>query len=141
MHLSQPGFALATRRYLFEVIFPDQDPSDIREDQLPVFTSNLTVFHSAVARFFAPSDTCGAGGMYRERIRCNPNWRKQYSRYDTVLVNTGGPAEPMGGLSVARVFVLFSFSYASVRHSCALVQWFLYAGRDEDTGYDIVQPE
>ncbi|KAF8485593.1 hypothetical protein F5888DRAFT_1625523, partial [Russula emetica] len=45
--------------------------------------------NSAIARFFAPSDLCGAGGMYQERIRCNPSWRDEYARYDTVFVQTG----------------------------------------------------
>ncbi|KAJ7916405.1 hypothetical protein B0H13DRAFT_1871178 [Mycena leptocephala] len=63
----------------------------------PNFDGPITVQHSAIARFYAPSDLCGAGAMYRERIRSNPRWHG-YARRDTVLVNVGGPV--MGGIII-----------------------------------------
>ncbi|KAF8210946.1 hypothetical protein K438DRAFT_1752696 [Mycena galopus ATCC 62051] len=74
----------------------------------PIFDGPIKVHHSAIARFYAPSDLCGAGGMYRERIRSNPHWHG-YARRDTVLVNVGGPV--MGGIIAARALLLFSFAF------------------------------
>ena len=37
------------------------------------YLSPISVFHSAVAIFYAPSDTAGIHGMSRERIRCTPS--------------------------------------------------------------------
>ncbi|KAJ7220735.1 hypothetical protein GGX14DRAFT_532634 [Mycena pura] len=54
----------------------------------PHFRGEIRVHHSAIARFYAPSDLGEAGGMYREHIRSNPKWHG-YTWRDTVLVNTG----------------------------------------------------
>jgi hypothetical protein len=73
---------------LYDEINPDSEtPSaDISLDECPRFVGAILVYHSAIARFYAPSDLCGAGGMYRERIRSNPDWRGEYARYDTMFV-------------------------------------------------------
>jgi hypothetical protein len=82
------------------------------------------VFHSAVARYYAPSDLCGAGGMHCERIRSNSQWRGQYARYDTVLVQTDPNKPGMRGMTVARVFLFFSFKWEDRLFPCALVHWY-----------------
>ena len=104
----------------------------------------IYVFHSAVARFFAPSDLCGAGGMYQERIRCNPSWRGECARYDTIFVqigpDVGGPG--MKGMVIGRVRLLFSFTSGQTCYPCALVEWFIPMDKvDEDTGMWVVSPE
>lgn len=50
---------------------PDADVSspEVPLDDCPRFIGQVSVFHTAVARFYAPSVLCGAGGMYREYIR------------------------------------------------------------------------
>jgi hypothetical protein len=45
-----------------------------------------SVFTSAVATFFAPSDPSGLHGMRRERIRSTPSWRDCEPRYDCAFV-------------------------------------------------------
>ncbi|KAH9992964.1 hypothetical protein BJV74DRAFT_795662 [Russula compacta] len=89
-HINQPRFPEVLHRFLYDQIYPDAEISsaNVDLDQCPYFGGNISVFHSAVARFYAPSDLCGAGGMYRERIRANPNWRGEYARYDTMFVET-----------------------------------------------------
>ncbi|KAJ7587686.1 hypothetical protein C8J56DRAFT_715566, partial [Mycena floridula] len=49
------------------------------------FAGRIKVFHSATARFYAPSDLCGIGGMHRERIRANANCYGG-PRFDTAFV-------------------------------------------------------
>ncbi|KAJ7106757.1 hypothetical protein C8R44DRAFT_638284, partial [Mycena epipterygia] len=100
------------------------------------------VYHSAVTRFYAPSDLCGAGGMYRERIRSNPNWHGSYARHDTVFVETDAEQPGMLGMSIGRVHLFFSFTYRGSDHSCALVHWLSPDDTpDPDTGLWVVTPE
>ncbi|EED77280.1 predicted protein, partial [Postia placenta Mad-698-R] len=109
---------------------PMQDASQYRSPRL-----RTSVFHSAVATFYAPSDLSGRGGMKRERIRATPSWRSGAPRYDTVLINKDPTLNGFRGMYAARVRLLFSFWYS--------VEWFLPLGDepDEDTGMWIVEPE
>jgi hypothetical protein len=147
-HIGQPRFTELLRRFLYDQLNPNAAISgnDVPLEQCPNFSGRIYVFHSAVARFFAPSDLCGAGGMYQERIRCNPGWRGEYARYDTIFVQTGpdavgGPG--MKGMVIGRVRLLFSFTSGHTRHPCALVEWFIPMDDkvDEDTGMWVVTPE
>ncbi|KAJ7635036.1 hypothetical protein FB45DRAFT_989651 [Roridomyces roridus] len=137
-HIEQPLFPAVFRRFLYEELHGPVD--DVALDDCPVFGSHIKVFHSAIARFYAPSDLCGAGGMYSELIRANPNWHG-YARHDTVFVAVGGPA--MAGLVVGRVLLFFAFHYAGKDYQCALVHWFVPVGDtpDPDTGMWVVKPE
>ncbi|KDQ49176.1 hypothetical protein JAAARDRAFT_88377, partial [Jaapia argillacea MUCL 33604] len=64
--IGQPKFPELIRRFLFDQLNPNSEipSSAIALDDLPYFTGSVSVFHSAVARFYAPSDLCGAGGMH-----------------------------------------------------------------------------
>jgi hypothetical protein len=100
------------------------------------------VYHSAVARFFAPSDLCGAGGMYQERIRSNPNWRDQHAQHDTIFVKIAAGESSMQDMVIARVLLFFSFASERKTYPCALVEWFIPGEEpDEDTGMWVVSPE
>lgn len=111
-------------------------------DKCPSFVGSISVFHSAVACFYAPSDLCGAGGMRRERIRSNPSWRGMYARYDTMLIETNAELDGMPGLAIGRARLLFSFRFRDRTHACALVDWFdSYKEPDDITGMWVVRPE
>jgi hypothetical protein len=103
----------------------------------------MSVFHSAVATFYAPSDDCGVRGMHRERIRSTPSWRKQGPRRDCAFVVEDQEKLGMKGLSVVRVKLFFSFQHDGKAYPCALVEWFKTIGRspDRDTGMWKVVPE
>ncbi|KAJ3742711.1 hypothetical protein DFH05DRAFT_1402056 [Lentinula detonsa] len=121
-HIKQPQLHNAIRRYLWGVQHGDNEqPTNVQA--CPPFASPISVFHSAIARFYAPSDVCGAGGMHSERIRSHPFWREEHARHDTVFVVTGD--EPsMLGLTVAHMLLFFSLKFHDVVHKCALVHWF-----------------
>lgn len=111
------------------------------------FSGKIHVFHSAITRFYAPSDLCGPCGMYRQRIRCNPSWYG-HPRHDTVFVVQDEDLPGMRGMLIARIHLLFSFTDYETDEGgeliqCALVSWFLPASdeRDPDTGMWIVKPE
>src|ERR1019366_8729195 len=123
--IKQPRFLELVRRFLYKQLNPGADNplDDIPLHQCPVFTGRIFVYHSAVARFFAPSDLCGAGGMYQERIRSNPNWHGEYVRYDTVFIQTGSEIGTMKGLTIGRARLLFSFASGGICYPCVLVDW------------------
>ncbi|KAH8979145.1 hypothetical protein EDB86DRAFT_2814988 [Lactarius hatsudake] len=143
--INQPRFPDVLRRFLWDQF--DSDPSrsldDIPLDECPRFRGHIKVYHSAIARFYAPSDLCGTGGMYRERIRSTPNWRGEYPRHDTVFVETDAELSGMRGMLVARVLLFFSFFFRDQHYPCALVHWLIPVGDepDDDTGMWVVRPE
>ncbi|KAJ7884272.1 hypothetical protein B0H13DRAFT_2537445 [Mycena leptocephala] len=138
VHIQQPRFPALFRRFLHAEIHGPI--TDVALEDCPIFRSRICVYHSAVARFYAPSDLCGAGGMYSERIRPNPNWHG-YPRRDTVLIDADGPV--MRGLVIGRVLLFFSFTFSNKEHQCALVHWLVPVGDapDPDTGMWVVEPE
>ncbi|KAJ6533564.1 hypothetical protein B0H19DRAFT_1324326 [Mycena capillaripes] len=140
-HIAQPRFPELLRRFLYEELNgPPEDDTLIPLAACPTFAGHILVHHSAVARFYAPSDLGGAGGMYRERIRSNPNWHG-YARRDTVLVDVA--ADAMCGLVIGRVQLFFSYVFRDQSYECALVHWLVPVGDapDPDTGMWVVQPE
>ncbi|KAH9028665.1 hypothetical protein EDB85DRAFT_1867717 [Lactarius pseudohatsudake] len=143
--LNQPQFPDVLRRFLWDQVTsnPSRSPDDVPLDECPQFEGHIKVYHSAVARFYAPSDLCGTGGMYRERIRSTPNWRREYPRHDTVFVETDAELSGMRGMLVARVLLFFSFFFRDQHYPCALVHWFIPVGDepDHDTGMWVVRPE
>ena len=143
-HINQPRFPEVLRRFLYDQHYPDSEiPSEnVSLDDCPNPRGRFSVYHSAVARFYAPSDLCGAGGMYRERIRSNPNWRGEYERRDTVFVVTDPDLEGMRGMAIGRALLFCSFSFGDQLYPCALINWFVPGDEpDEDTGMWVVQPE
>jgi hypothetical protein len=143
-HIKQPKFPGVLRRFLYDHVYPNADipATDVHLDEFPYFCGNVSVFHSAVARFYAPSDLCGAGGMYRERIRSNPKWRGEYARHDTMFVEVDPELDGMRGMVIARTLLFMSFTFRDEYLPCALVHWFIPRDEpDEVTGLWVVEPE
>ncbi|KAH9959507.1 hypothetical protein BJV74DRAFT_880099 [Russula compacta] len=117
--------------------------TDMPLDKCPFFDGHVSVYHSAMAHFYAPCDLCGAGGMYHERIRSTPLWRGEYACRDTVFVETDPTLSGMPGMVIGRVFLFFSFTFRDVFYPCALIHWFEHVGQgpDSDTGLWVVKLE
>ena len=116
--------------------------ADILLDACPSFVGAISVFNSAIAHFYAPSDLCGAGGMYRERIRSNPNWHGEYARYDTMFVKTDAGLDCMPDMAIGCAHLFFSLKFRGKEYSCALVHLLVpFDEPDKDTGMWVVQPE
>jgi hypothetical protein len=96
-----------------------------------------------VARFYAPSDLCGAGGMYHERIRSVPSWQGSHARRDTVFIETNSELPGMQGMCIGRVLLFFSFVHDGSYYPCALIHWFVPVSNcvDDETGLWVVKPE
>ncbi|KAF8798346.1 hypothetical protein BYT27DRAFT_7123186 [Phlegmacium glaucopus] len=143
-HINQPCLVELTRRFLHEQLNPDGPASDdVDLDDCPDITGKVSVFHSAIATFFAPSDECGLRGMCRERIRSSPLWRKKAPRRDCAFVVEDEDKPGMRGMNVVRVQLFFSFMHGGKTYPCALVEWFSTVGRSRDavTGMWRVRPD
>lgn len=99
---------------------------------VPLLTSFLShfypcvsVFHSAAATFFAPSDPSGTGGMQREYIHSTPSWRNGPAHYDTVFIKTDLKLPGMSGMHVARCsdWSGLASDWSRPKPSWAKVQW------------------
>jgi hypothetical protein len=130
--IHQPNLENLIRRFLYDQLHQDHGPPpDVDISMCPQFFGKISVFHSASATYYAPSDPSGIGGMRRECIRASPSWHKGRPRYDCVLVTTdnlGG----MRGLDVARVLLFFSLEFQNKEYPCALVQWYMKTGEEPD---------
>lgn len=146
VEINQPNLLTLIRQFIARAIrpVPDTDSqsgiSDLSNSSLPTYLDKISIYQSAVACFYAPSDICGVKGMRRERIHASPSWRKGPPRYDTVLVETDPDTPGMQGTDVAQVKLFLSFHYDGTEYHCALVDWFSRVGDDpdEDTGMWVV---
>ncbi|KAG1874048.1 hypothetical protein C8R48DRAFT_745953 [Suillus tomentosus] len=110
---------------------------------LPELYEKMTLYTSAIATFFAPSDVSGISGMRYERICAVDTWRNSPGRYDCVFVSSDPTVEGMRGFDIAQVRLFFSFKHNGVHYPCAFVHWFkhVHDSQDEDTGMWVVEPE
>lgn len=149
-HINIPNFSTAVKRFLYDQLHPNAPvqndtvlPTSYYGDLNDPRLSRFSVFTSARATFYAPSDLSGIGGMYREHIRATKSWQKGLPRYDCVFVETDASKDGMRGLHVARVKLFFSFWRDDVYYPCAFVDWFTRIGEEPDelTGMWVVEPE
>ncbi|KAI0000685.1 hypothetical protein BJV74DRAFT_876935 [Russula compacta] len=61
-HIEQPRFPGLLQHFLYDQLNPDTDipVDDIPLHRCPVFNGQISMYHPAVARYFAPSNLCGA---------------------------------------------------------------------------------
>ncbi|KAH9957482.1 hypothetical protein BGW80DRAFT_1185947 [Lactifluus volemus] len=132
--INEPDLLILTQGFL-------ADQLQLSGEIMPLITSKVSVFHSATATFFAPSDPSGIHGMRRERIRSTPSWRGQGPRRDCTFVTEDDEKPGVRGLNIARVTLFFSFLYYGTEYPCALLEWFTRVGLDQMTGMWIVRPD
>lgn len=110
---------------------------------LSPFDKKITVYPSAVATFFSPSDISGVGGMRSERICAVDSWRKGPPWHDCVFVETDPDSSGMCGLDIAHVQLFFSFIHNNIKYPCALIHWFsrISGSADSSTGMWVVEPD
>lgn len=113
----------------------------INADIIDLSDCQISIFHSAIATFFAPSDPSGTHGMRRERVRSTPSWRGREPRRDCVFVVEDTHALGMSGLNVVQVQLFFSLVYDDVLYPMALVDWFKKGGCDPLTELWVVHPD
>ena len=106
--------------------------------ELPPFDERITIFSSAMAIFYSPSDQYGIGGMHCERIHATLLWRGGLACYDCIFVWF----PELDTWDVTQVCLFFSFSIIDGQsYSCALLHEFQIIGDqlNEDTGMWMVE--
>ncbi|KAF8261270.1 hypothetical protein EI94DRAFT_1789551 [Lactarius quietus] len=140
-HINQPKFPLTFTQFLYKHRHPEEPIAPSTIEECPAFDGAIKVHHSAVARFYAPSDLSGSGGLRHERIQSMPNFFG-HPRRDTIFVVTNDSQPGMKGMEIGHVLLFFSFEYRREKISCALINWFVHADeRDPDTGMWVVKQE
>lgn len=142
-YLQVPHLRLLLQRFLYEQLHPDVDPTSISATEYPIINSRILVYSSAIATFFAPSDSSGMQGMRRERIRAVNTWHGGPPRRDCAFLTKDPSLPGFRGLYVVRVHAFLSFRWHHKSYPCALVSWFLPIGDTPcpDTGLWMVRPE
>ncbi|KAF8812067.1 hypothetical protein BYT27DRAFT_7221263 [Phlegmacium glaucopus] len=150
-YINEPNLPSAFKSFLYSIQHPNRPVPDDVETRVN-FSGKIYIFHSAITRFYAPSDLCGPCGMYRQRIRCNPSWYG-HPQHDTAFVVEDENQPGMQGMHIAQIRLLFLFTDYETNEvlevstgkqiQCALVSWFVPASeqRDPDTGMWTVKPE
>src|SRR5258708_1269222 len=102
--LKQPDFVDLIRRFLYAQRHLESNIKHISLDDLPAFHEKVTLYPSAVATFYAPSDISGTGGIRCEDIHTTSDWGKNHECwYDCIFVNSDPSASAMRGLEIAHV--------------------------------------
>ncbi|KAJ6598045.1 hypothetical protein B0H10DRAFT_1826431, partial [Mycena sp. CBHHK59/15] len=144
-HINFDAFPTLLANFLADQLHSDaySDDTDTEVDGSDIATHPISVFHSAIATFYAPSDPSGIRGMHQECIRSTPSWRKHGARRDCAFIVENQAERGFRGMSVVRVRLFFSFSHDGVDYPCTLVDWFKKVGRSPDieTGMWVVEPE
>ncbi|KAG2337208.1 hypothetical protein BDR05DRAFT_978582 [Suillus weaverae] len=120
--IGEPNLMTHIQQFLHDQLRHSDSNSEASADSssaLPELYEKITLYTSAVATFFTPSDISGIGGMHYKRICAVDTWRN-------------GPV---------RLF--FSFKHDGVYYPCAFVHWFkrVRDSQDENTGMWVVEPE
>ncbi|KAN0094739.1 hypothetical protein V8E55_003026 [Tylopilus felleus] len=137
--LGIPRLPHLVRAFLHTKIHSDNDGPC---DTCPFYTDKISIFNSASATFYAPSDLCGTRGMRCEYIRSCPNWRNEGPRHDCVFVITDPELPGFRGMDVARILCFFSFAFQGTLYPCAVVRWFDRVGDapNDNTGMWVIKP-
>ncbi|KAK7681444.1 hypothetical protein QCA50_015536 [Cerrena zonata] len=150
IHLNLSKFPTLVAHFLWDQLHPNnplvegrQPPASYYQDLNDARLSRFSIFKSAMATYYAPSDLSGIGGMRREHIRATDSWLKGPPRYDCIFIETDASQVGMRGLHIGRVKLFFSFFRDGVCFPCALIEWFEVIGSEADelTGMWVVEPE
>ena len=81
----------------------ESDASSVPDLHKIKLTSPVSVFHSATATFYAPSDQSGIHGMQQERIQCTSSWRRGAHCRDCAFIVIDDAQDGFHGMSVGWI--------------------------------------
>ena len=73
--INQPSLPQLIQQFLYDQQYPDcpLTSTNVSLHACPPFSGMISVFASAAANYYAPSDPSGIRGMHREHIRATPS--------------------------------------------------------------------
>jgi hypothetical protein len=133
-HINLPSLTKLSHQFLYDQLHPGGNltSNNINLDDCPKIHSKISVFHSAVATFYAPSNKCGICGMWQEQICATPLWWGRGLHHDCAFVVEDQDKPGVKGMSVIRSKMFFLFEHQGQTYPCALVEWFKVYGRSPD---------
>ncbi|KAG2358510.1 hypothetical protein BDR07DRAFT_1294809, partial [Suillus spraguei] len=105
--IGQPNFTTLIQHFLHDQCHSDSDSdtdsssSDLSQSALPEIYEKITLYTSAMATFFAPSDISGIGSMHYECICAVNTWRNAPGHNDCIFISTDSSADGMHGFDIA----------------------------------------
>ncbi|KAF8806795.1 hypothetical protein BYT27DRAFT_7256797 [Phlegmacium glaucopus] len=138
--LSTPAFPALLHAFLDDQLRGSEvgDVDSDSDDDLLQGISPISVYHPAVASFYAPSDPSGIRGMHCEWIWSTPSWRSTGPRHDCVFVVEKQNEHGFWGMSVVHIKLFFLFSYEGEKYLCTLVEWFKKVGQSPNEQTDTI---
>ena len=123
LQINQPFLPKLIRLFLYGQRHPDAPvPTWDQDISLSTnFDDRISVFHSAVATYYAPSDHSGIYGMHKQCIRSTPSWRQGPARHDCVFIKNNTELDGMRGLHVVQVLMFLSFTSRCILYPCAVI--------------------
>ena len=124
--ISQPDLVPLICKFIQDQLHPDSNLSTSTSFSavLPFFDELISVYPSAVATFYTPSDLCGTQGMCHKCICAVESWRQGLGHYDCGFVNINPAVQGMLGLDIAHVRLFFLFTSCGKFYPCTLLHWF-----------------
>ncbi|KAF9497958.1 hypothetical protein BDN71DRAFT_1481491 [Pleurotus eryngii] len=116
-HINVPELQGLMQRFLYDYLYPDvhYSSNDIALDDCLDIHSKVSVYHSAIAMLFAPSDMS--------------DWHGSGERRDCAFVVEDQECPGFEGMAIVRILLLFSFKYDDTSIPWALVWWFKRYGQ------------
>lgn len=117
-----------------QFLYEQQNPGlavpveDIPLSECPSYTGKVYTYPSAIARFHAPSDKSGLGGMLWERLRSVPRWRGGAERRDCVFIAQDEDLPGFRGLLVGQVLGFIKLMHEGITYPAAVISWFEMIG-------------
>ena len=138
--IGKPDFLYHLQHFLQSQLPADLDASSSLVFCIP---DKISVFSTAVATFYAPSNLCRTGGMHHKCIHAVTSWRHGKPQHDCVFTNTDKLKPGMHGLSVVPVRLFFSVTMKCVKYPCALVHWYSLVrdSPNENTGIWVIEQD
>ncbi|KAI6130725.1 hypothetical protein EDD16DRAFT_1689620 [Pisolithus croceorrhizus] len=117
--IDMPNLPALLRNFLLYQQNPNDpcEASEIPITDCPHFKGSISVFNSASAQFYAPSNLSGPSGVDPSETR-------------------------MQAYDITCIFAFFAFRYKGIHYPCTVIHWFdnIGDGPDEDTGMWMVCP-
>ncbi|KAG1802552.1 uncharacterized protein BJ212DRAFT_1449973 [Suillus subaureus] len=113
LNLNLPTLPTMIQQFLHNQLHTgDDEPPEFDPAMAPSYMGRVSVFSSAAASFYAPSDLSGTGGIMNDEVNCD-----------------------LDGLAVARVLCFLSFKYQMKYLQCTVIHY-----QDPDTGISHLIP-
>ena len=119
---------------ILKFLYEQQNPGltvpieDIPLSECLSYTGKVYTYPSAIARFHAPSNKSGLGGMLWEWLWSVPRWHGGAERCDYVFIAQDEDLPGFHGLLVRQVLGFIKLTHEGITYPAAVISWFEMIG-------------